>query len=191
MHLQLLYMIHHPRTTDCIFTFGGYLISRPQKKTLGRIIRSLGRYWSEWIELEKSRVFFPQKSAVSISFLGRALIWHTRKCDDLISHLDASKQQTRNLTDWAATRDQETNIVRYTIPGICLFLAEKNMHQQIFEKPRHKPPEIMVEMVGDHSENSMLVVWHASILTSACTLNRIPTVIQQKYYNISHMTRHG
>lgn len=34
----------------------------------------------------------------------------------------------------------------------------------------------MVEMVGDHSENSMLVVWHASILTSACTLNRITTV---------------
>ena len=35
MHLQLLYMIHHPRTTDCIFTFGGHLISR-QKKSWGR-----------------------------------------------------------------------------------------------------------------------------------------------------------
>lgn len=49
----------------------------------------------------------------------------------------------------------------------------------------------MVEVVGDHSENSMLVVWHASILTSACTLNRITTVNTAKTLQYGDVTRHG
>ena len=105
------------------------------------IIRSLGRYWSKWIKLEISRAFFPQKSAVSIIFLGGGPYFDTPE-----------NVKTSPITSWCLSQTADPKLDRLTqrpqrprnehsevhhtwdlsLPGGCF------MHQQIFEKPRHK-----------------------------------------------------